>query len=198
MLNLLRVLLRKFGLFEGQSGNRANWRDRYSVGRGTFGDPQVLCWEDGTTLTVGAYCSIAYGVQIFLGGNHRMDLISTYPFAEMLKKTNLPRGSVSKGDVVIGNDVWLGTKCTIMSGVTIGDGAVIGAHAVVSKSVPPYAVVVGNPAKVARTRFSESAIKTLLEIQWWNWDEKIIEKALPIIMSNNINALVEFERDLAK
>lgn len=169
-----------------------SWRAQHSVGRGTYGDPQVLQWGDGTTLTVGAYCSIAEGVQIFLGGNHRTDLISTYPFGEILKVHGLPKGHNSKGDVIIGNDVWLGARSTIMSGITIGDGAVIGACSVVSKSVPPYSVVVGNPARVVKKRFSDEEIKTLLEMKWWDWDDSDLRRALPLIMSNNVNGLFNY------
>jgi acetyltransferase-like isoleucine patch superfamily enzyme len=105
--------------------------------------------------------------------NHRVDWISTYPFPAFTDKFPEAKGIeqfvTTKGDVTIGNDVWIGQHVTILSGVTIGDGAVIGAHSVVGKSIPPYAIAVGNPARVIRYRFDEKTIEMLLKIQWWNW-----------------------------
>jgi hypothetical protein len=92
----------------------------------------------------------------------------------------------SKGDVVIGNDVWIGTEAVIMSGVTIGDGAVIGARAVVAKDVPPYSIAVGNPARVVKTRFDQKTVNRLLTIKWWDWDEATIEAHMPLLLSGNM------------
>ncbi|HEX5127349.1 MAG TPA: CatB-related O-acetyltransferase, partial [Rhodocyclaceae bacterium] len=125
---------------------------QYSIGRGTYGDDLLVRnWNEGTTLRIGNYCSIAAGVKIYLGGEHRTDWVTTYPFSALWPEAAHIEGHPrSKGDVTIGNDVWIGTEAMILSGVTIGDGAVIGARAVVSRDVPPYAIVAGNPASVVR------------------------------------------------
>lgn len=153
------------------------------VGEYTYGRPRVLFLPAGVKLKIGKFCSIAWGVDIFLGGEHRQDWISMYPFAALQSEFPsaahlVPESSATKGDVVIGNDVWIGLGTTIVSGVTIGDGAVIGARAVVTKDIPPYTVAAGNPAKVIKKRFDDATIDMLMRIQWWNWPiEKIREHA---------------------
>ncbi len=120
--------------------------------------------------------------------------MTTYPFASSLDWPEIPginRLPESRGNVLIGNDVWIGSGATILSGVTVGDGAVIGAHAVVSRDVPPYAVIVGNPGKVARLRFSRHIIEDLLKIRWWNWPRARIEQMLPFMLSNDIGRFLE-------
>lgn len=134
----------------------------------------------GDKLVIGKFCMIASGVEFIMNGaNHLTDAISAYPFAifggawaNAMAGKEYPH----KGDTTIGNDVWIGYKATIMAGVTVGDGAIIASHAVVTKDVPPYAIVGGNPAQVIRKRFSDAQIEALLKIQWWNWSiEKITE-----------------------
>jgi virginiamycin A acetyltransferase len=129
-------------------------------------------------LIIGKFCSIAHGVEFILnGGNHQVEAISTYPFnifgeewADAMEGRQYPQ----KGDIVIGNDVWIGYRAVIMPGVTIGDGAIIAACAVVTKDVAPYSIVGGNPAREIRKRFSESKIAELLALKWWDWPiEKI-------------------------
>lgn len=125
-------------------------------------------------------------MQIFLGGEHRVDWLTTYPFSVFWAEARHIEGHPRiKGDVVIGNDVWIGTDAMILSGVTIGDGAVIGAGAVVGKDVPPYSIVIGNPGVVVRRRFTEEVIGRLLAIQWWNWDDDRIKKVLPLLLSDD-------------
>jgi acetyltransferase-like isoleucine patch superfamily enzyme len=161
------------------------------VGRGTYGNPQIMEFGDATTLKVGSFCSIAQNVRIFLGGEHRTDWITTYPFPHMRASAHhIPGHPTSKGDVIIGHDVWIGYGATILAGVTIGNGAVIGACAVVTKDVPPYAIVAGNPAKLIRFRFTESEIAALQQLAWWNWDDAQIDRAMPFLLAGNVAALV--------
>ena len=174
---------------------------KIEVGRYTYGlgddRANVLSWkmDNGHKCKVGNFCSIARGCTIFLDGNHRVDWVSTYPFGHIHKDVfNIPgvgKGHPSsKGDVTIGNDVWIGRNSTIMSGVTIGDGAVIAANSHVVKDVLPYSIVGGNPAKFIKFRFSEKQIEQLLEIKWWNWDDDKIKKYTPLLCSDSIDEFI--------
>lgn len=155
-----------------------------TVGRFTYGDERidVKQWDEGASLNIGAFCSIADNVKIFLGGNHRTDWISTYPFGLIhtseLGSPNPPAHPVTKGAVVIGNDVWISQGVTIMSGVSIGDGAVVAANSTVVKNVPPYSVVGGNPAEVIKFRFDDEIISLLLEFKWWELSTDNIKNLL--------------------
>lgn len=149
----------------------------------------------GDKLKIGKFCSIAKNVKFIMnGGNHRIDTFSSYPFpifggiwAEKLKGTQL--GASTKGDTIVGNDVWLGRDVVIMPGIHIGDGAVIAAESVVVTDVPPYSIYGGNPAKLIKKRFSEDIIQILLEIQWWNWDYEKISRNLDAIFGTDISRL---------
>jgi len=148
------------------------------IGKWTYvwGDSKIYVFSFKDTVKIGKFCSIADGVKILSGGEHGHRMrVANYPIrAHMLNIKSYP-DALSRGPVVIGNDVWLGSHALILSGVNIGDGAVVGAGAVVVKDIPPYAIVVGNPAKIIGYRFSEEIIMKLLEIKWWNWnDERII------------------------
>ena len=124
----------------------------YSYG---FESMQIFSWGENINIEIGRYCSIAYGIKLFCGGNHRSDFLAQYPFGIIFpnhfKKTNLELVKTN-GDITIGNDVWIGRDVTIMSGITIGDGAVIGASSVVTKNVPHKYVALGNPARLLRRR----------------------------------------------
>lgn len=145
-------------------------------------------------LIIGKYCSIACGAKfMFTSGNHKMASLSTYPFPLFdeewgLNGANITDAWDNNGDIVIGNDVWIGYEAVIMQGVHIGDGAIIGTRAVVTKDVAPYTIVGGVPAKEIRKRFSEDVIEKLLELQWWNWDDEKVQRNLHYIMSGNINS----------
>jgi len=166
---------------------------RYNMGFGSYGLPKVYDWNEGATLTIGAFCSIATDVEIFLGGHHRADWITTYPFPAFIKQAAQIEGyAFSRGDVRIGSDVWLCTGSKILSGVTIGHGAVIGAGAVVSKDVEPYSIVAGNPARHVRYRFEKNEIELLLGIQWWNWHIEDIVDAIPLLCSGEIKKIVDY------
>lgn len=168
----------------------------YLVGEYTYGKPIVHDWQDGATLLIGKYTSIAENVTILLGGNHRNDWISTYPFAsiedDIWTGTAKIKGKdrVSKGDVVIGNDVWIGMNTLILSGVRIHEGAVIAAGSVVTKDIPPYAIAGGNPARVIKKRFNEYEIDRLVELAWWNWPHEKVNKELGRICSSDVYGLI--------
>jgi acetyltransferase-like isoleucine patch superfamily enzyme len=171
----------------------------FETGLFTYGSPKILSWGENKKVIIGKFCSIAGDVKIFLGGNHRIDWISTYPFNERLDSFShakeIKGHPYSKGDVIIGNDVWVGHGVTILSGVKIGNGAVIGAETVVSKNVDAYTVVVGNPMVVKRKRFTADQIIELERIKWWDWNIDKINKNLNLICSNEIDQFIKIIRD---
>jgi len=169
------------------------------VGKFTYGTPSIVSFPgDKNKVTIGSYCSIADGVTIFVGGNHRVDWVTTFPIRVMMQFLKEPEEGVvvSKGDVIIGNDVWIGNGATILSGVEIGSGAVIGARAVVAKSVPPYAIVVGNPGRVVKKRFSESQIERLLKINWWDWPPEVVAANAGMLCSGEIEKFCSLSEEM--
>ena len=165
----------------------------FRVGRNSYGCPRIFEWGEGAVLELGAYCSIAEEVKIFLGGEHRTDWVSTYPFNQFWEQAAHIEGHPhSRGDVVIGNDVWIGYGATILSGVRIGHGAVIGAHAVVGRDVAPYSIVAGNPAKEVRKRFDEPQIERLLAAAWWDWPEQELRGCVGLLMNGDIEAFLDY------
>lgn len=158
----------------------------------------VLYNYESDRLIIGKFCAIATHVKFIMNGaNHKLDGISTYPFpifgngweTAMDKLMELP----SRGDTIVGNDVWLGYDSLIMPGVTIGDGAVIAARSVVVKDIPPYTIAGGNPAKPIKQRFSDDAIAKLLAIKWWDWSIDKITRNIHLIMESDIDALSHAE-----
>lgn len=151
----------------------------------------------GDKLKIGKFCSIARGVKFIMNGaNHRIDNFSSYPFpifggswADQLKNATL--GAKSKGDTIIGNDVWIGYEALIMPGIKIGDGAVIAAKSVVVSDIPPYSIYGGNPAKIINKRFSDDVIKILLEVKWWEWPYDKITKNIDVIFNSDIQKLMQ-------
>lgn len=150
----------------------------------------------GDKLIIGRFCAIASGVRFIMNGaNHRMNSVTTYPFnifengweKSLPKLDDLP----FKGDTIIGNDVWIGQDVTIMPGVKIGDGSIIAANSTVSRDVPPYHIVGGNPITIIRKRFDDDLIEFLLEIKWWNWESKKIFNNLHVLCSSNIEKIRE-------
>lgn len=152
-----------------------------SVGRGTY-----LCgvkfkiYTPNEKIIIGRYCSLASGITITASGNHRHELPSTWPFDNFIHELPNPTRTYRELDrhTTIGNDVWIGDQAIIGGGIQVGHGAVIGAGAVVFRDVPPYAVVVGNPAKAIKNRFSEKQIDELLKLRWWDWDPATIHRRL--------------------
>jgi len=147
-------------------------------------------------LIIGKYCSIACGAKfLFTSANHAMRSLSTYPFPIFANHWGLDWADVAsawdnKGDIVVGNDVWIGYEAVILQGVTIGDGAIIGARAVVTKDVEPYTIVGGVPAKPIKRRFSPETVDALLRIRWWDWSPEEIAAALPFLMNGDIEHLL--------
>ena len=146
-------------------------------------------------LVIGKFCSIACGAKfLFNSANHALGSLSTYPFPIFFEEWDLPVEDIpaawdNKGDIVVGNDVWIGYEAVILAGVTIGDGAIIGARAVVTKDVPPYTIVGGVPAKPIRKRFDEDTIARLLELRWWDWPEERIAQNIQAIQAGRLDQL---------
>lgn len=165
-----------------------------SIGKHTYGWP--IFWNDknNSNIIIGNFCSIGDNVKIYLGGNHRTDWVTTYPFGHINKDIfnnfNGDGHPKSNGDVIIGNDVWIGANAIIMSGVNIGDGAVIANNSHVIKNVEPYSIVGGNPAKLIKYRFTPEQIEKLLEIKWWNWDDEKINNFTHLLCNNDIDAFI--------
>ncbi|MCT4662053.1 MAG: CatB-related O-acetyltransferase [Tissierellales bacterium] len=153
---------------------------------------------DVDKLKIGKFCSIASGAAFMMAGNqgHRHDWISSYPFFYSDLSENANDGCAFSGDTIVGNDVWIGTDAIILSGVHIGDGAVIAAHAVVTKDVPPYTIVGGNPARPIKKRFNDEYINLLLEMKWWDWPIETIKNAVPILCSNQFDLLEKFYKSM--
>lgn len=163
------------------------WRG-IEIGRRSYGlfPSSVIGWFDGDdALSIGAFCSIAQEVLFFLRSDHHTDLVSTYQLGfGYTENRDVPDGLILRGKTIVGNDVWIGSRAIIRSGITIGNGAVIAAGSVVTKDVPPYALVGGNPAKLIRYRFSEEIIAALQQIAWWEWTDEKIAAELPAFYSS--------------
>jgi len=160
------------------------------IGKHTYGAGSIAIHFPDAELIIGNYCSIAEGCHAFLGGNHRSDWISTYPFYENFPGSCHQSVRSTKGNIIIGNDVWIGHGVTLMSGITIGDGAIIGAMSVVVQDIPPYTIACGNPATEKKFRFTITEINQLLELKWWNWPDEEVRKIIPLLMSDNIAGIL--------
>jgi lipopolysaccharide transport system ATP-binding protein len=167
--------------------------------RGTYFDRNVniISWSDRYNIHVGKYCSIGRDCNFFLHANHRSDWITTSSqllgsVTDEIAQMHMEMGHPTcKGDIIIENDVWIGAKSNIMSGVKISNGAIIAANSVVTKDVEPYSVVGGNPAKHIKYRFTEKQIKDLLSIAWWDWNENKIKEESMTLWSQDINFFIK-------
>ena len=165
------------------------------VGRHTYGHDKIIKfqWGEGAVLKIGAFCSVAENVKMFLGGDHQTSWTSTFPFDVKLGVGG--KSVKTNGDIIIGNDVWIGNGVTIMSGVTIGDGSVIAANSHVVKNVRPYTLVGGNPARHIKSRFSSSVIEKLMILKWWEFDDTQIKEMVDTLCSpptiESIQKLIE-------
>jgi acetyltransferase-like isoleucine patch superfamily enzyme len=175
--------------------NRLTKKGRVVYGANSYGIPAIREFvHDESKLIVGSYCSI--GGTYLLGGQHAITHVTTYPLRinfglEGAGKDGMP---AIRGDIVVGSDVWTGYGSWILSGVTIGHGAVVATGSVVTKDVPPYAIVGGIPAKIIKYRHSEEQRTALLEIKWWDWPEAEVRKAVPYLASDNIDAFIAYAR----
>jgi acetyltransferase-like isoleucine patch superfamily enzyme len=175
-------------------------RHGFEIGDHSYGAPKIRWWGEEARLTIGRFCSFADHVEIFLGGNHHADWVTTYPFpsfpARWPKVPRLNPVAPSRGDVNIGSDVWIGAGAAILAGVNIGHGAIIGARTVVTTDAPPYSVTVGNPGRVVRLRFSAMQIAGLLQTAWWDLDDGAISELSSLLMSTEVDGLIEVARTL--
>lgn len=167
--------------------------DKVSVGKMTYGTLNVHYYNQKEEfLEIGSFCSIADNVHFFTGGNHRYDCIMTYPFKNIFSK-NAIQESITKGKIIVGDDVWIGYGSTILSGVTIGKGAIIGANSIVTKDIPPYAIYAGN--RIIKYRFSEGIIKKLVNVDFSNIDVEKLQKKIEVlyeeITEKNIDKIIK-------
>lgn len=164
-----------------------------TFGVGTYGIPEVVEFDNDSVLKVGSYTSIAAGVKVLLGGEHRTDWLTTYPFPAMIDEVkDILDYAPSKGDVVIGSDCWICTDAVILSGVTIGHGAIVAAGAMVNRNVAPFSVVGGNPCKFIRWRFDEETRETLLAAAWWDWPVDEVKAMARTLCSNDVETFIEY------
>jgi acetyltransferase-like isoleucine patch superfamily enzyme len=169
---------------------------RVEIGCGTYasGPPLIRPHHPNNRIVIGKFCSLAYDVSIFSGGNHPLDFATTYPLKLYFEIDKFSDWTTDCGDgsatTRIGNDVWIGHGACVLSGANIGDGAVIGARAVVRGDVPSYAIVLGNPAQVIRYRFDQVTISKLLALKWWDWPLDKIKEFAKDISSNNVQNLL--------
>lgn len=161
----------------------------------------IKSWDEGAHLFIGSFCSIAENQLIFLGGNHRSDWSTTFPFGHIFKE-EFPAGEINgkghpatKGHVIIENDVWIGQGCTIMSGIKIASGSIIAANSNVVKDVNPYTIVGGNPAKTIKERFPKNIIRKLLEIKWWDHSDEKINRIVPLLQMPPNNEILKLIKE---
>lgn len=171
------------------------YRGRFSYGLDSL---TIHAWDDRTRLRVGSFCSVAGGAQVILGGEHRLDWATTFPFGHIFRE-EFPSGDVhgveghpaTKGDVEISNDVWIGRGCLIVSGSILEDGVVLGAGSILTGRTEPYGVYAGAPARLVRRRFSPDVVEALLDLAWWDWPIEVLDRAVPFLQAPPTDASLE-------
>ena len=165
----------------------------FEIGDFSMGQAEIRLYNP-SRLIVGQYCSVAAGATFVLGGNHPTDTVTT----SYLDRQGIgpPGYPYSRGDIVVGSDVWIASNAMILSGVTIGDGAVVGAGSIVIEDVPAYAIVFGSPAKVVRKRFSDDVIAALLELRWWDLSREHVEALRPLLLGRDIAKFIDEVRKI--
>jgi chloramphenicol O-acetyltransferase type B len=164
------------------------------IGEYTYGSPSVVRAYPECSLTIGKFCSIGNGVTFAFWGRHATEDITTYPFEHLPGWPSVKSSLIEGENIYVGNDVWIANNVLVLQGAYIRDGAVLGANCVVGGEVKPYTIVVGNPAKSIRQRFSDEEIKKLLKMRWWNWNIIDIKRNLPVICSSKVDVLYEIWR----
>lgn len=164
----------------------------YDIGEGTYGLLTILRYDSTTTIRIGKFSSFGIGTMVLLGGEHRTDWVTQYPFSVFWPEASGVVGHpASRGDVEIGSDVWVAADAMILGGATIGDGAVVSARAVVSGNVAPYSIVGGNPARHLGWRILDPRDReTMQRIRWWNWPRERIVKELPMLLSGRLSEFI--------
>jgi virginiamycin A acetyltransferase len=167
--------------------------------------PWVTYFAKGSS--VGNYCSIAPGLKFSFRGKHDYHQVTTYPFVAFqewgqnnaqYRNGKIDQAKIRSYPIIIENDVWIASNVTIKQGVHVGNGAVIGMESVVTKDVPPYGIVGGNPAQMVKYRFTPKQIEELLEIAWWNWDDATVKKFLPLLLAHDIDGFIEKAKEFLK
>jgi acetyltransferase-like isoleucine patch superfamily enzyme len=171
-------------------------------GRHSYGHPKVRWFEGDTAkVRIGNWCSLAGDIEIMPGGNHRVDTVTSYPIQRLFGLDGFEQAGQpwSKGDVEIGNDVWIGRGAKILGGLTVGDGAVIAAWSVVTHSVEPYTIVAGVPARPVRRRFPDHIVESLLRIRWWDWEDELVRARVKELAGTDLEAFTRrYDPELAQ
>jgi acetyltransferase-like isoleucine patch superfamily enzyme len=173
--------------------HRRRAKSLLTMGRESYGEPRVVAYPGETTRAiVGDFVSIADEVLFLVGGIHPVERVSTFLFRARLGLPGAYQDGIpaTKGDIVVGNDVWIGFGATVLSGITIGNGAVVAATATVTKDVRPYAIVAGNPAREIRRRFSDEEVERLEQLAWWNWPLELIVERIPLLNGDDVEAFL--------
>jgi acetyltransferase-like isoleucine patch superfamily enzyme len=162
------------------------------IGRHTYGLNKRSFYvpHENVPVRIGSFCSVGPEVLFVCAAEHGVGTATTYPIHRMNGKVRNTIEPTGKGPITVGNDVWFGARCTILSGVTIGNGAVIGAGAIVTKDIAPYAIAVGNPARVLRHRFSPEVIERLQALEWWNWSDSLIRERIELLTVVDVERFV--------
>ena len=163
-------------------------------GKFSYGSPKIHRWGNKGKILIGSFCSFGPNIDIYMGADHRFDFITTSPLGADTFNNAFSKAHknflLDRGDLIIGNDVWVGAESKIFSGIEIGTGAIIGAGSVIRKNIEPYTIVYGNPAKEISKRFNEKIIKRLLDSEWWNLNDDNINELSNLLLSNNVDSFL--------